>query len=253
MFGVSQRVMMGASGGAAGPFAANAVHFDGTNDNLLRGAQLTGAVDSENILWSIWFNITGGDGSQMYLVHTVGGVFFLLRNSNNKFLVRMMSASTALWQWQLDGLFTEVTDNPGWHHLLISAQFAATPIVRVYLDDNVASISESVTPIEGDIDWTVDDYAWGSTTDEATRYNGDMAEMYLTNEYLDISVEANRRKFIDASGKPVDLGADGSLPTGTAPLVYFSGDTNSWHINKGSGGGFTETGALTDASSSPSD
>jgi len=32
-----------------------------------------------------------------------------------------------------------------------------------------------------------------------------------------------------------------------------SGDTATWHTNKGGGGGFTENGALTTSSTSPSD
>src|SRR3546814_7073174 len=45
--------------------------------------------------------------------------------------------------------------------------------------------------------------------------------------------------------------ADGSTPTGSAPLVFLSGATASWHTNKGTGGGFTENGALTDAATDP--
>ena len=75
----------------------------------------------------------------------------------------------------------------------------------------------------------------------------------MAAEYLDISVENNRRKFIDADGFPVDLGSDGSTPTGIAAIMFFSGATVSWHTNDGSGGGFTENGALTDAATSPSD
>jgi hypothetical protein len=85
--------------------------------------------------------------------------------------------------------------------------------------------------------------------------DAEVAELYLnTKEFLDLSIEANRRKFISAAGKPADdLGASGEGPTGTNPTVFLSGDTVTWHTNKGSGGGFTEVGALTDASSSPSD
>lgn len=43
----------------------------------------------------------------------------------------------------------------------------------------------------------------------------------------------------------------GGNPTGTDPLVFFSGATASWHTNQGSGGGFTENGALTDAATNP--
>lgn len=34
------------------------------------------------------------------------------------------------------------------------------------------------------------------------------------------TVEFNRRKFIDASGNPIDLGSDGSLLTGKAPIEF---------------------------------
>ena len=64
--------------------------------------------------------------------------------------------------------------------------------------------------------------------------------------------EATRRKFISANGKPVDLGSDCSAPTGTAPAVCFSGDATTFGTNKGTGGTFTLTGTLTDASTSPS-
>lgn len=88
-------------------------------------------------------------------------------------------------------------------------------------------------------------------------FNGDMAEFWLSMTRLDFSVEANRRKFYSATGKPVDVGSDGSTPTGSAPEVYLSvrpGDAASdFATNRGTGGNFTENGTLTIAASSPSD
>ena len=109
------------------------------------------------------------------------------------------------------------------------------------------------TILEWDKDYDEADIGIGGEPDGSTLFDGDLADLYFTNEYLDISVEANRREFIDASGKPVDLGVTGTNPTGSQPLLFFSGDTSSWHTNKGSGGGMTEVGALTDAATSPSD
>ena len=63
----------------------------------------------------------------------------------------------------------------------------------------------------------------------------------------------NRRKFIDPNKDPVDLGEAGQFPTGTSPLVFLANPTASWQTNLGTGGNFTENGALTDGSSSPSD
>jgi hypothetical protein len=54
------------------------------------------------------------------------------------------------------------------------------------------------------------------------------------------------------AARPADLGADCSVPTGTAPAVCFSGDASSFTTNKGTGDAFTTTGTITDATSSPS-
>lgn len=58
---------------------------------------------------------------------------------------------------------------------------------------------------------------------------------------------ATIRKFIDADGKPVYLGANGELPTGIPPAIFFSGLAASFPTNLGTGGAFTLTGTLTDA------
>lgn len=59
--------------------------------------------------------------------------------------------------------------------------------------------------------------------------------------FYDLTVEANRRKFINADLSPVYLGSNGQLPLGTAPLILLSlppGDPiDDWNTNLGSGGG----------------
>ncbi len=242
----------GGGGPSGGPFPVNAVNFDGTNDWMNRGDPLTGAVDGDSFLLSMWFNFLGADDALVRLVadsttriqfsrHSGNGLDFWLRNA----------APAVIWRWTSDGLFSSAS-NPGWHHILIAAELDGTPVGQVYVDDAALAITEQTAPTEGDIDWTVADTYIGANSG-SNKFNGDFAEVYLTNEYLDISQVANRRKFIDASGYPVDMGSGGITPTGTAALIFQSGATDAWHTNKGSGGGFTETGALTNAATSPSD
>jgi hypothetical protein len=85
-----------------------------------------------------------------------------------------------------------------------------------------------------------------------------MAELYFApGQYLDFSTESNRRKFITAIGTPMDLGSDGSAPTGTAPLVYqrlAAGETvANFATNRGTSDDFSIIGTLVTGSSSPSD
>lgn len=71
---------------------------------------------------------------------------------------------------------------------------------------------------------------------------------FVESAYYDLSTEATRRNFIDASGKPTDLSAQGS------PHLYFDGDETNYFTNLGSGSAVgTSGGTLAAASSSPTD
>ena len=79
-----------------------------------------------------------------------------------------------------------------------------------------------------------------------------MAEFWLDDSFIDFSNATNRQKFYSSGGDAVDLGSDGSTPTGSAPLVYLhldSGETgNNFASNAGTGGDLSVTaGALTNA------
>jgi hypothetical protein len=93
----------------------------------------------------------------------------------------------------------------------------------------------------------------GSASNAVAFYYGALSEIYFTtpDSLFDITVQANREKFIK-NGRPVDLGADGSLPTGTKPIVYIKGNYESFTNNLGSGGKYyLNTGTLTNFSSRP--
>lgn len=78
-------------------------------------------------------------------------------------------------------------------------------------------------------------------------FDGKLAELYIgPGQSLDLSVGANLEKLITSGGEAEDLGADGSLVTGTAPLYYlrFSDNTNLG-LNSGTGSDFTVSGTPT--------
>lgn len=67
----------------------------------------------------------------------------------------------------------------------------------------------------------------------------DVADLWMApGVFIDFTVTANRRKFIDGTGKPVDLGTNGQTPTGTSPYMFFSGDDTTFSTNLGTGGAF---------------
>jgi hypothetical protein len=142
----------------------------------------------------------------------------------------------------------EQLDDTDWHHVLISVDTSNTSNRHVYFDDSSMGGSWDIYTVDSIIDYTVQ-LNIGRRGVNNTRYlKGYLADVWIDfDNYIDFSVEANRRKFISAAGLPVNLGSDGSLPTGSAPEVFLSGPAADWHTNKGTGGGFSEVGELTDA------
>jgi len=83
---------------------------------------------------------------------------------------------------------------------------------------------------------------------------GCMSQVWFdSNTFLDITIEANRRKFINADGSPVALGPDGSVPTGTSPLIYLDNPVTTFHINRGTGGDFEQFGSPDNCDDAPAD
>jgi hypothetical protein len=150
-----------------------------------------------------------------------------------------------------------------WSSLLInasSASFDDAPVV--YLNDapvsmvQVPGFSFGSAPFNIDL---LDDKFWLNDYDDDSNDPHiapavqDMSDTWIDNSLLDFTVTANRRKFIDSNGKPVDISSNCSDPTGSAPAFCFSGHASTFGTNQGTGGAFTLTGSLTNATSSPSD
>lgn len=212
------------------------VTFDGTNDNLLRGGALSGAADGRNGTMSFWFRQDTGLGTARSIVDAQSNRVSAQINASNQVVTRFRDAGNADICLQS---FITMADN-NWHHIIMTTNGTAAHTAR----DGFVTIAP--TPVDADIDWTLTNFSVGSTVGATQRFPGDLADVWMDDVYIDISISANLQKFIHVSGHPADLGADGSTPTGSAPLVFFSGATNAWHTNKGTGGGYNLTGALTD-------
>jgi hypothetical protein len=237
-------------------YFCDSADFDGTNDYMTTGAGLTGIADGKQGTFSAWLRIDGGDGTTLRIFQTPPrspAVHLIInRTSLNVFSVGAAnSAHTSILSIQTAGTYVAGTS---WIHLLASWDLATVGARHIYVND-VSDLS--VTTFTNDtIDYTETDWAIGARTDGANPWNGCIAEFWFTTTYIDISSAANRRKFIGADGKPVSLGADGSAPTGTAPLVYQriakGAAASTFATNLGSGGNFTITGSLDVGSTSPS-
>jgi hypothetical protein len=124
-----------------------------------------------------------------------------------------------------------------WHHVLMSWDMNTVNSQRVYIDD-IHSIDTDIFINGVTLNYDTGTCCLGGASQAMPPPNfpfiGCLAELYVnTAAYLNFDVESNRRLFIDAAGKPVDLGTDGSTPTGASPTYYFP-DANPLD-NRGSG------------------
>jgi hypothetical protein len=147
----------------------------------------------------------------------------------------------------------------GWHHWRISVDTTQNPMVKqFYLNDIPVIFATSfqdgapslpALDLFENIFYMPDWLVTGRTNPPIQ----DMADVWLgAGQSLDLSIVANRRKFITFDRKPVDLGRQGKTPTGMRPTIFFSGDVDQFPDNRGTGGAFTLVGSLSDATSSPS-
>ena len=261
----SSGIMRGVGGPApaqdqgGGSYTASAVHFDGASS--LHIASLTASGDDTGFFSaSVWYKLTSSPSDQIFTVDPEN--FYTSYGYAPGDADPVTAKQFVLFLNDATGSTTGLNGNTSyvpistWHNILVSAKTdfsSGNKIIQMFTDDisDLAAFADNASSFtmtfNGKSFWFNDDGGDHFVT-------GDFADIWIApGQFIDFSVEANRRKFIDANGKPVDLGGDGSTPTGTAPAIFFSGDATTFATNGGTGGAFTLVGSLTDASTSPSD
>ena len=230
--------------------------FDGTNDYMTRGAALDGIADSKSGILSAWIRLDGGDGVAASIMSSATPFpLQVIRQGTNAFqVIGRNAAGSTILSFSSTSTFTAAAT---WLHVLASWNLAVAGTGRLYINDAVeyseTTYTDDTIDYNGAANWSI-----GAGTTGSGKLDGCLAEYYFAaGQYLDFSNVYQRRKFISASGKPVYLGADGSVPTGTAPTVYQrvadGAAVATFATNLGSGGDFSITGTLATGSTSPSD
>lgn len=228
-------------------YAPNAVVLDGSTDYLTRGADLTGAVDGEQFSFSGWLNTSSATAQNVF-----GNGVYCSLNINGSTNIKGQfrdSAATVRAQFTLE---VDVIDGE-WHHLAFSFDKNNVGDRHVYLDGNDASgdVTWNVYDSTNNIDFTRGQFAVGASTESGgALFNGSLAEIFINTTLIDLSDAAELAKFIK-DGRPSLRDADGGYGGAGAPLIWLSGDVSTWSTNKGTGGGFTVTGALANSTNIP--
>jgi len=226
----------------------NAVNFDGTNDYL----EVTGLSKPPPSLvtGSFWVRRdTGNLGTTQTILRyrNPAGEYLRLRfNTSNQFSIDGQEDGVGIFNI-LARTVNPISDS-NWHHIAFSIDTTNRSLDQIYVDGvlDVTSSGNTYIAIGGGSEASIGSFG---TIEKLYGYLADIWVDFGTK--IDFSIAANQRLFTDIDGKAVNLGTDGSLPTGSPPDIFLSGDTADWHTNKGTGGGFTESGELTTATTLP--
>ena len=227
--------------------------FDGNVDTISSLATTLGISDGKKFTFSCWVDFNE-DGTNEDIFRDVGGgttFVHITRNTDNKF---RMFGRAADGGTQVCGAITQGTilaaDGPT--HIMFSMDLSlpnSADRIKIAINGNLQTLDSYVAQ---DIDWNMTGNGQTheiSGTSGSQYFNGNMGQFYFAEEYIDLSVQANRELFVSGTGanaNPVDLGNNGSKPTGTAPLIYLNNSYGSFQTNLGSGGNFSVTGELVD-------
>ncbi|MEQ8226727.1 MAG: FYVE zinc finger domain-containing protein [Rhodospirillales bacterium] len=193
-----------------------AVRLDGANDYLSQSSGLTGAVNGQKATVSCWVNnqLSFATGNIRYDSE------FILQISGGEFLHVGVGKVGSGELWNARSSVGSLTETSGFVHILVAFDLSV-PVGYLYLNDRVDQTNTN-GPIDDTADFTNNPTGIGAQGDNGgNKLNGDLFDYWEAHDFIDISVEANRRKFITPDRKPVDLGPDGTNP-GITPIIFLS-------------------------------
>jgi len=181
--------------------SATGVSFDGVSDYMSRSSDLVGNTDSKTFTFSCWvYEPTAG--ARLFMSSTVGG--------EQGFQVKMGSTGVIITAHNTSGdsilSATPTVSQPlnTWYLLSISIDLSDTNKRHIFVGDtDVTSLTTWTTYVDDVIDFTQETKsisAWEASAQSKNR----LSNLFLDYTYRDLSIEANRRLFITADGKPAE-------------------------------------------------
>lgn len=242
-------------------YEPNAVIFDGTNDYLRHATALTGVTDGTSFSCALAVRRGATSGTGVFpriagAQASAGGstrwsIGFQPSNhatTPDSFYVEGKNSSNTTICLFYSSI--GVTTLNVWTVILASYDLTDVAKRHLYIDDVDRFGTVTAYTAATNVVFSAPFTSIGGNEGGSQKVNGQIADLWIDfNRYVDFSVASNRRLFFASNGKLVNKGTTGNTPFGTAPEIFLSGLTADWHTNKGTGGGFTEIGALTDGTS----
>ncbi len=225
---------------------ANTAVFDGTNDYMRLTGNLTGIADSKLLTCSFWISFAGGDGVQQSIYQIEDGLTQRLsigKDTSNRIFMQGWDSSGNM---VLSAIATSpaVTVASGYVNVVIAVDLANSSNRGFYINGSAATVTwGTYTDTAMDLVMVDGRNVCGANRVNTSKITATLAEFWLDDVYNNVVAD-----YYCTGGHPQDVGATGSIPTGSAPALYLSrnGSGNSWNTDSsGNGNTFTVTGSLT--------
>ncbi len=229
--------LMGPVGG--GGAAAQATQYNGTSDGAYFNASppLSGVANGPAFTMSLHFKCTKSGSTQYFTDQDIA--FY--------HIIQASGIGLARWLDTADGsplpnrAFGSALDDGDIHSLVCSAD-RITGRRQIVLD-RTAILNDTGYATAVDLDLATEFYfaCRGSGASGLDHFGGFLWEFWWDDSTQD--VVTNIDKFVNADGTAADKGADGSIPTGSAPAIYAPNGLPT--TNLGTGGNATAIGSPT--------
>lgn len=230
-----------------GPNQYNAPYsdLDGAADYLSRTTAPSGIADSGvfTLGFSYQPDVIGGTAQAIICFSSSSSVRFdfYVDTDGSAYLRGYDTTSTTI----LQAIFAAATFVAGRNYVVTcSIDLSNSAKRHIYINGQSASPTWT-NYTSGNINFniaTTPRYRVAANQTPSSYVNGKLGALWFNTSYIDLSVASNLAKFVSGTGinaKPVDLGANGELPTGTSPLIYLPMYGNNAGKNYGTGGDFT--------------
>ena len=223
---------------------ARGVHINGVaHDGYLNYDNWTSGTDNKLITLSVWIRYADADKNGFFIEGQGSSDFFIrgIRNSGSVYFTVYSAGGAPLY------FNTGISiDDIDLHHIMFTVDLSNTSNRKVWVDGVVDTGVTWITYNNNNIRWvhSKNQQIWEEWIPDQNEFIGSIAEFWFTNEYIGTE-DSNVNKFY-YNGYPVDLGSDGSTPTGTQPIAYYSvrdGEAAAdFGTNRGSGPDFQTLG-----------
>ena len=206
------------------------------------GLQISGGTTGfpsspfDNILFSEWVCL----GTQPRVVAVANIVTFMEVGVNNSSIEVQLLAGVS--SRVFDGVYAAPIGN-----LLSNILVSADPVtqrIQVYLNDAPLTLTSGGWTGSGHFLIDPPFNVWDIDGSGSTTPGSGIADLFVgaPGAFFDLSIVANRRKFITTNLTPVDLGPNASSVLGSAPPIYLTvrpgGVPDDFATNNGTGGSF---------------